>query len=149
MIIELLALTEENLEPCFKLRVTSDQTQYIASNEASWKTAKENAEVARPFAIRCDGDTVGFAMFAFDEAYEDPNDRYWLWRFMIDERFQGKGCGSAALREIIRYFREHGANNIRLSTKGTNSRALSLYRRVGFRETGEMNGDEIVLQLDL
>ncbi len=29
-------------------------------------------------------------MFAFDEDYEDPDDRYWLWRFMIDEKLQGK-----------------------------------------------------------
>ena len=88
-------------------------------------------------------------MFAFDEDYEDPNDRYWLWRFMIDKAFQGKGCGTAALQEIIRYFRDHGANNIRLSTKDTNAGALSMYRKAGFRDTGERNGEEIVLQLDL
>lgn len=148
MKIELIPLTEDNLKPCLELKVAPDQTQYIASNAASWKTATENEKVARPFAICGDGKTLGFAMFAFDEDYEDPADRYWLWRFMIDERFQRKGYGSAALRVIIQYFREHGANNIRLSTKDTNSRALSLYRKAGFRETGEKNGEEIVLQLD-
>ena len=60
---------------------------------------------------------VGFTMFAFDEDYEDPNDRYWLWRLMIDEGSQRKGYGTAALQEIIRYFTDHGANNIRVSTK--------------------------------
>jgi diamine N-acetyltransferase len=105
--------------------------------------------VARPFAIQCDERIVGFTMFAFDDDYEDPNDRYWLWRFMIDNNLQGKGYGTAALRVIIQYFRDHGANNIRLSTKETNTMALSLYRKAGFRETGEMNGEEIVLQLDL
>lgn len=33
---------------------------------------------------------------------DDPCDKYWLWRFMIDESLQGKGYGSAALKEIIR-----------------------------------------------
>ncbi|MCR4597686.1 MAG: GNAT family N-acetyltransferase [Acetatifactor sp.] len=148
MKIELRELTEENLQECFKLKVAEDQKQYIDSNENSWNAAKENADVARPFAIYCDGEMVGFTMFAFDEEYEDPNDRYWLWRFMIDESLQGKGYGKAALEVIIQYFKEHGANNIRLSTKETNVGALSLYHRAGFRDTGEMNDEEIVLQLD-
>ena len=149
MKIELRALSEDNIEQCFKLKVAGGQMQYVASNEDSWKTAEENRTVARPFAIYFDGKMVGFTMFAFDEDYEDPNDRYWLWRFMIDEGLQGKGYGTAALQVIIRYFKDHGANNIRLSTKETNSNALSLYRKAGFHETGEMNGEETVLQLDL
>ena len=149
MRIELIALSENNLKQCFELKVAPNQMQYIASNEDSWKTAKENEKVARPFAIYCDDIIVGFTMFAFDEDYEDPNDRYWLWRFMIDESLQGKGYGTAALQVIIQYFKDHGANNIRLSTKETNTSALSMYRRAGFRDTGEMNDEEIVLQLDL
>jgi Acetyltransferases len=149
MRIELVDLSEDNIQQCFKLKVANNQMQYIASIEDSWKTAKENEKVARPFAIYCDGKMVGFTMFAFDEDYDDPDDRYWLWRFMIDEDSQGKGYGTAALRVIIQYFKDHGANNIRLSTKETNSNALSLYRKAGFCDTGEMNENEIVLQLDL
>ena len=148
MKIELKKLTEENLEQCLKLRVSKDQMQYIASNEASLEPAKANEKVARPLAIYCEGKMVGFTMFAFDEEYEDPDDRYWLWRLMIDESLQGKGYGTAALKGIIRYFKEHGADNIRLSTKDTNTNALSMYRKAGFRDTGEMNDQEIVLQLD-
>ena len=113
------------------------------------ETAKRNEKVARPFAIYNDGKMVGFTMFAFDKDYEDPDDRSWLWRLMIAEGFQGKGYGTAALQVIIQYFKNHGANNIRLSTKDTNASALSLYHKAGFRDTGEMNDEEIVLQLDL
>ena len=146
---ELVPLTEDNMKQCFELKVAGRQTQYIASNEDSWNTAKENEKVARPFAVYCDEKMVGFTMFAFDEDYGDPDDRYWLWRLMIDEKLQGNGYGTAALQVIIQYFRDHGANNIRLSTKESNTNALSLYRKAGFRDTGEMNGEEIVLQLDL
>ena len=149
MNIELRQITKDNMQQCFGLKVADDQAQYIASNEDSWNTAQENKDVARPFAIYCDDDMVGFTMFAFDENYEDPDDRYWLWRFMIDEGQQGKGYGTAALQVIIQYFRDHGANNIRLSTKDTNLNALTMYRKAGFRDTGELNGEEIVLQLDL
>ena len=149
MRVELIDLSEDNMKQCFKLKVASDQEQYIASNEDSWKAAKENEKVARPFVLISDGKIVGFTMFAFDENYEDPNDRYWLWRLMIDESLQGKGYGTAALRVIIQYFKDHGANNIRLSTKDSNTKALSMYRKAGFRDTGELNDEEIVLQLDL
>lgn len=44
---------------------------------------------------------IGFTMFAFELTSGDPNDRYWLWRFMIDKNSQGKGYGSAALKKII------------------------------------------------
>ena len=149
MNIRLADLTEDNIRQCFELKTASSQMQYIASNEDSWRAAKENEKIARPFAIYCNEKMVGFTMFAFDEEYEDLNDRYWLWRFMIDEKFQGNGYGTAALQAIIQYFRDHGANNIRLSTKETNAAALSMYRKAGFRDTGEMNGEEIVLQLNL
>lgn len=149
MNIRLADLTEDNIRQCFELETASSQMQYIASNEDSWRAAKENEKIARPFAIYCNEKMVGFTMLAFDEEYEDLNDRYWLWRFMIDEKFQGNGYGTAALQAIIQYFRDHGANNIRLSTKETNTAALSMYRKAGFRDTGEMNGEEIVLQLNL
>ena len=66
---------------------------------------------------------------------------------LIDEKLQGKGYGSLALKEIISYFQKNGANNITLSTKESNQSALALYHKSGFRETGDMNDGEIVLQL--
>lgn len=62
MKIELIELTEENKKQCFELKTADEQMQYIASNEDSWKAAKENEKVARPFAICCDGKMVGFTI---------------------------------------------------------------------------------------
>ena len=101
------------------------------------------------FAIYIDDKMVGFTMFAFDEEYEDSNDRYWLWRFMIDKNLQGRGYGRLALEEIIKYFKSNGANNIKLSTKESNVKALSLYHKFGFKKNGEMNDEETVLVLEL
>lgn len=147
--VELREITEDNLEECIALVVADEQSQYIASNEGSLKEAENNTNVARPFAIYIDDKIVGFTMFAFDEEYEDPNDRYWLWRFMIDKNLQGRGYGRLALEEIIKYFKDNGANNIKLSTKESNVKALSLYHKFGFKENGEMNDEETVLVLDL
>ena len=148
MKIELRAIDHTNREDVILLEVTEHQKEFIASNRRSLETAaeEENREIARPFAIYCGDTLVGFTMFAFELNSPDPQDRYWLWRFMIDRRFQGKGYGSAALEAIIAYFQANGADHMMLSTEPDNVQALGLYHKYHFAETGEMNDDEIVLR---
>ena len=141
MEIVLKEITEQNKQECFSLKVSPGQSEYIASNENSLNEAQENPEIAIPFAIYADDKMIGFTMFAWDENNEDPEDKYWLWRFMIDESLQGKGYGYFALKEIIKYFKDNGADIITLSTKESNKIALSLYHQFGFKENGEMNDE--------
>ena len=148
MKIELRPVDETNREDCIWLKVSKSQAAYIDTNENSLVAAAENAEVARPFVIYADNEAVGFTMFAFEPDYEDPNDRYWLWRFMIDENCQGRGFGKEALKQIIAYFKENGATNMRLSTKESNVNAIHLYESQGFKRTGEMNDEETVFELN-
>lgn len=149
MNIELKPLSEANKEECFRMKVSEAQTENIATNASSFEAAKEHPDVARPFVIYADGVAVGFTMLAFDLACGDPNDRYWLWRFMIDEKYQGRGFGKEALNNIVTYFKDNGATNIRLSTKESNVNAIRLYRSVGFEATGEVIDGEMVFEYDL
>jgi len=147
MNIQLRPLDETNKKECIALKVAEDQEEYIAANESSIRAAEEHSEVARPFVIYADGKAVGFTMFAFEPDYEDPDDRYWLWRFMIDEKCQGCGYGKEALKQIIAYFKDNGATNIRLSTKESNVKAIHLYESAGFVRTGEMVDEETEFEL--
>ena len=149
MNIELRKIDAANRDAVIALAVSDSQKEYIASNIQSLETAAEEVHqnIARPFAICADGHPVGFTMFAFD--FEGNQPEYWLWRFMIDQKYQGRGYGSAALEKIIGYFKENGADGIFLSTKASNVRALNLYDKYHFAETGEMNDGEIVLKLIL
>lgn len=147
MKIELRKIDGNNRAEIVSLTVSEGQREYIASNGESLAEAETLPEIARPFGIYAGGKAVGFAMFAFDENNDNPHDKYWLWRFMIDKSLQGRGYGGAALKEIINYFRENGAEEITLSTKESNVAALGLYRKFGFKENGEMNDGEIVLKL--
>ena len=148
MRIELKPVDQYNKSDCIRLKVTKAQSEYIASNESSLEAAAENSDVARPFVIYSDGIAVGFTMFAFEPDYEDPDDRYWLWRFMIDEKYQGQGYGKEALKHIISYFKENGAGNIRLSTKESNVNAIHLYQSFGFAPNGDVNDGETVFELN-
>ena len=148
MIITLKPVDDTNRAAVLALSVREDQP-FVAPNNVSLKQADEaNAEqpgVARPFAIYADGKLVGFCMFAFNPGEEDEDDRYWLWRFMIDKNEQGKGYGQAALQEIIKYFKTNGADRLFLSTEPENELGLHIYHKAGFRETGIIGGDEAVL----
>ena len=148
MRIELKPVDQYNKSDCIRLKVTKAQSEYIASNESSLEAAEEYSDVARPFVLYSDGIAVGFTMFAFEPDYEDPDDRYWLWRFMIDEKYQGQGYGKEALKHIISYFKENGAGNIRLSTKESNVNAIHLYQSFGFAPNGDVNDGETVFELN-
>lgn len=94
--IRLEPVNDINIEAVLALAVREDQP-FVAPNDVSLRQADEaNAKApgtARPFAIYADEKLVGFCMFAFNPQAEDPDDRYWLWRFMIDKEEQGKGYG--------------------------------------------------------
>ena len=152
MKIILKPIDDTNREAVLKLTVREDQP-FVAPNDVSLRQADEaNAEdpgVARPFAIYADEKLVGFCMFAFDPEEEDPDDRYWLWRFMIDKSEQGKGYGQAALAEIIKYFRDNGADKLWLSTEPENECGVHVYHKAGFKETGDIDDGEAVFALML
>ena len=147
-IIKLEPVNDNNREAVLALSVREDQP-FVAPNDVSLRQADEaNAEqpgMARPFAIYANEKLVGFCMFVFNPEEEDEDDRYWIWRFMIDRNEQGKGYGQAALQEIIRYFKENGADRLFLSTEPENKLGLHIYHKAGFRETGIIDGDEAVL----
>ena len=148
MHITLRNVDDTNREAVLALSVREDQP-FVATNECSLKEAEKTNEkspgLARPFAIYADEKLVGFTMFAFDPEAEDEEDRYWLWRFMIDRNEQDKGYGQAALQEILKYFRDSGADRLYLSTGPENVKGLHIYHKAGFRENGVVNGGEAVL----
>lgn len=150
MNIKLKPITDENREAVLALSVREDQP-FVAPNDLSLKHAAEaNAEhpgIARPFAIYADDRLVGFCMFSFNPEDEDLSDRYWLWRFMIDQNEQDKGIGQAALQEIIRYFKDNGADRLYLSTEAENEKGLHIYHKAGFRETGANYGEVVLMRM--
>ena len=164
MAVTLKPVNDENRDAVIALSVREDQP-FVAPNDYSLEQAaesnREHPGVAHAYGIYADDRLVGFAMFIFapeDEYPDDPDDpeeqygeedRYYLWRFMIDQHEQGKGYGQAALAWIIQYFKDHGAHVLYLSTEPDNELGLHVYHKLGFRETGEFEEDEAILKLEL
>ncbi|WP_169091783.1 GNAT family N-acetyltransferase [Paenibacillus sp. PL91] len=142
-IIKLHKITKELESECTKLSVSSQQIAMVASNADSLIHAT-NEPTSVPYGILSDGMMVGFILFD-NEVYKDGY--YWILRFMIDERFQGKGYGKLSIKEVIKMLSERvDCKQIRVSHIPHNIVANKLYKDLGFVETGELEGNgDIIL----
>ena len=157
--IRLEAIDGRNVREILNLRVREDQERFVAPNDQSLieaYLALAHHGRAFPFAI-CDGaQPVGFCMIGYgaDDAWEDAPaiaaGNYNIWRFMVDRRWQGKGCGRAALRLALDFVADAPCGPAEccwLSYAPENAAARALYASFGFAETGEWDGDEVIAAL--
>ena len=146
--IRLEKVNDDNFIDLMDLEVAESQKDYVASNTVSM--AQAYATVASGRFVQCfgiyDGDTaVGFAMIGHrSEEYEGMAEVYrhssYLWRFMIDQRYQGKGLGRDALKLLLDYvltFPDGEEDTWSTSYDGANEAAKHLYTSFGFAPNGE------------
>jgi len=70
-----------------------------------------------------------------------------VWRFMIDARYQGQGIGRAALQSIIEQVRARRRfARLELSYVPGPGCPEPFYLGLGFRHTGRVDGNEVVLE---
>ncbi|WP_037291042.1 GNAT family N-acetyltransferase [Saccharibacillus sacchari] len=131
--IRLAELHRDNWEVCAALRVTPEQSDFIASNLHSIAEAQFLIGFSS-LAIYQEDIAVGYALFGLD-----PDDgMYWIYRLMIDERYQNLGYGSTAIRQVVEVVKERPDRTslIRLGYHPDNEAARRLYAKVGFTEEG-------------
>ena len=146
MEITLRDIDKTNWLTCIKLRPGEEQRHFIASNLFSLAEAKVYPECV-PMGIYYGDSMVGFVMFAPDS---DAPGSYWIIRFMVDRDYQGKGYGTAAMREVIRRLESQlGIKQLLLSVVPENTAAGEFYTRLGFEKTDRMVEDERVMRLTL
>ncbi|MDR2976780.1 MAG: GNAT family N-acetyltransferase [Streptococcaceae bacterium] len=144
---KLRKIDAENYWECLNLKVAEQQSTFVAPNSVSLAEAWVFSEEARPFAIYSDdGQMIGFVMLA---CYPEKPE-FVIWRFMIDQRFQGQGYGKSALQNTVDWLvQEYQPEKIYLSVEPENVGATGLYEKFGFEKTGEIEDGEAVMVLDL
>ncbi len=141
--VTLRPVTKDNLGDILRLKVKPEQEKFVAGNAVS--IAQAHYEERAWFRAIYAGETpVGFVM-----VYEDPEaNEYFLWRFMIDARYQGLHFGERALRQLIERIRNlPGATELLVSYVPEEGSPEPFYSGLGFVPTGEVQDDEVVMRL--
>ncbi|MBN6522848.1 GNAT family N-acetyltransferase [Acinetobacter pittii] len=146
--ISLKDLDRENWILCAKLSLDESQKDYVAPNVYSIAESKVEEHYC-PRVICSNDRVIGFLMYCVEVGPPDET-LFWLFRFMIDKNNQAKGYGTKALQIAIDEMAAKGAKRIRTMYKSSNYVAGKLYKKMGFRETGEYDecGD-IILELNI
>ena len=144
--INLRDITKKNLFSIIDLNVREDQKDQVASNSVS--IAQAHYSKSAWFKGIFNNDiAVGFVML---DLIKEEN-KCFLWRFMIDEKHQGKGYGKLALNQVIDWVRSLEAfEEIRTSYVPTKNGADGFYEKFGFIETGKLeDSNEIGMEYSL
>lgn len=144
--VTLREVTKETLRDITRLRVSPAQERLVATNAESIAEAYFSPGVAWFRAIYADDTPAGFLMLEDDPA----EGRYYLWRFMIDARYQRRGIGQRALELLFEHVRTRpGAKALYTSHVPGEGSPGPFYERMGFVYTGEEDGGELVMRREL
>ncbi len=167
--IHLEKITYKNYDAIIDLTVNKKQKNYVARNIYSLAEAyafQADGGKVFPLAIYNGKRPVGFAMVGYDFPYADDDDKekYWffannyiIWRFMIDKRYQNRGFGKEAFKQVLDFVRSKpcgDAEYVWLSYEPENEVAKKLYASFGFVEEPKgfdptVEGDEMPAILKL
>ena len=143
--IYLKQVTVESISEVIALEVGEDQKNTVLANVVSLAQAYVQPE-CRPRAIYHDDTLVGFLMYCIDR---DDNE-YWLYRLMIDKKFQRKGFARKAIQLLIEDLKKSDPDrrNIYLGVNEDNMSAIQFYLSLDFKFNDQIFGKERIMVLE-
>ena len=154
--VYLAPITSDNLLAVLRLNPGAIGERMVATNAVSMAQASVSANAVPRAIVAGAGEAatpVGFIMLydptldpalaAQDKAHTNSID---IWRLMVDFQQQGRGYGAAAIIGAARYAATRpGITQVRLSYVPREGNPSPFYKAMGFAETGEKDGIEIVM----
>ncbi len=137
----------ENVDPGnwrLGLKVSESQKSFVSDDMRLLARAYAYRESRSNAYVICDEDIpVGMALY-----YDcDERKAYDFSQIFIDERYQGKGFGTGAARQILKIMESDGKyDKVVLCYIDGNEAAKNMYEKLGFYLTGECDEDEIIME---
>ena len=144
--ITLRKIDESNFLDAFALKLGEGQEAFVSHPIRSLAQAYVYYSQCTPFGIYHGEDMVGYVMVIYDYDLEEYN----IWHMMIDEKHQGQGYGRAAMERCLTYIAQKpfgASSRVVLTCNRENPKAIGLYKKLGFSETGNEDGEEVELSL--
>lgn len=146
--LSLKRIDESNFIECFNLKLLEAQERFVSHPIRSLAQAYVYYNQCTPFGIYKGDIMIGYVMVIYD--YDEEN--YNIWHMMIDEKYQGKGYAVGALELCIDYMKNKPFGNsdeVILTCNIDNYQAIHIYEKLGFKDKGDRDDDEIVMKLVL
>lgn len=145
--ISLKEINVNNWYECTKLSVTEEQAKIFPVAVVYWMAMSKyeyNNELEL-LAVYYEDLIVGVVAYGIDPEINTP----WITTVMIDQKYQGKGYGREAIKQLIDLIiKRHNNKRIIIGHRPDNYVAAKLYESLGFHEI-EQKEDEIVRCLQL
>lgn len=142
--VSLKEITRENFWDCISLSVADFQVDFVTSNAVSIAQSKVQPECI-PLAVYDDDIMVGFAMYCIDK----DDGEYWIYRLMIDKKYQSKGYGTSAMQKLIDIIKKDKTHNkIFIGVHKDSMPAVKLYSSLGFYFNRQVYGKEHIMRFD-
>lgn len=154
MTVSLRKIDDTNRTAVLALRVVPEEEQFVGG---TLREALEDAQEyphANPWirAIYAEDVPVGFVMISWNVVPDPPSviGPWYLWKLMIDSRYQRKGYGKTAVNLIAEIVRAEGGTELLTSYVAGEGEPWPFYKRLGFRKTGVRDdNNEAILALKL
>ena len=149
MVVTPREISDDNRAAVLALCVAPQQERFVGGSvQGALEDAAEYPN-AKPWyrAIYAGDEPAGFVMVSWNVEPQPPEIGPWfLWKLLIDQRHQGRGYGSEAVRQVAALVRAEGATELLTSFVPEDGGPAGFYRRLGFAPTGELdaNGEVIV-----
>ncbi|EEP74034.1 acetyltransferase [Micromonospora sp. ATCC 39149] len=141
--ITLRPVDDDNWRAVADVAPRDDQRAWVYPMAARYLLVSERGDVWTSLAVCADDTVVGHVMWGVD----DDGSR-WIGGMVVDAAEQGRGVGAATVTTLATWLRaQPGCTAVRLSYHPDNPAAASLYPRLGFAPTGELEDDELVAEL--
>ena len=142
--VKIVELNAENWYDCCELEVSTEQKEYMEPNAISIAQSKFETTL-KPYAIYAADKIVGFLMY---NSVQEELDGFWIYRIMVDKKFQSKGIGKAATElMILEMAKLPNAKKIIVGYHPENLGAHHLYSSLGFIDHGDRFGKEMAVIL--
>ena len=148
--VTLRRITSETLDDILALSVSEAQKAFVASNERSIVQAHFD-EGAWFRAVYADDTPVGFVLLHDESLCETPREKgyFYLWRLMVDQRYQRMSFGRRTLRLLIAHVKTRpDAERLHTSWRQEEGNAAGFYEKLGFKITGVDDAGEVQAVLE-
>ena len=137
------AVDADNLAQVLALETAAGQRQFVAPVDRS--LAQVAYEPAGRAVAMFDGETAVGMMLLYDARMdkEKPGPELYVWRLLVDARYQGRGYGRLTLQWVIDEARRLGLDRVGLSHREGPGNPAGFYAKLGFRYTGDVEDGEL------